>query len=366
MTTTRGLFGLPLMATLVCLAGCSHETAEEVESETVVPVTTAAAAIGTIRATIDVTGTITAAPGADQLVIAPQAGRIAEITKAEGDPVRAGDLLVRFEIPTLAADVASRKAELTRAQARLEKARAAQARAHDLFDRGVAARREVEEADRELADAQAGLPEAEATLKAAETTAGLSTVRARFSGVVAKRLHNPGDLVEATASDPVLRVVDPRRLEVTASVPIPDVARIVVGAHGQMANPGGGSTIVLKVVSRPAVVDPGTAAVPLRLAFVSRATPPIGTPVQVNIDAEEHRDVVLVPAQSVVHEGDETAVFVAVGEQAQRRAVTLGLSNAKQVEITSGVKSGEAIIVTGQAGLPDGAKITVSSSEPRP
>ena len=42
---------------------------------------------------------------------------------------------------------------------------------------------------------------------------GRATVRATFDGVVAKRMHNPGDLVEATSGDPVLRIIDPRRLE---------------------------------------------------------------------------------------------------------------------------------------------------------
>src|SRR6188474_3722758 len=106
------------------LGACSHETAEEVESETVVPVTTVAATTGTIRAVVNVTGTVTAAPGADQLVVAPQPARIAEITKAEGDLVTAGDLLVRFEIPTLTTDVATRRGELARAKARLDTARA--------------------------------------------------------------------------------------------------------------------------------------------------------------------------------------------------------------------------------------------------
>jgi RND family efflux transporter MFP subunit len=355
-----------LIATLTVAPACTHETAEEVESETVVPVTTVAAATGTIRAELNVTGTVTAAPGADQLVVAPQPARIAEITKAEGDLVKAGDLLVRFEIPALTVDVATRRGELARARARLENARAAQTRAHDLFDRGVASRKEVEDADRELADAQAGLTEAEATLAASETGASQSTVRARFNGVVAKRMHNPGDLADASASDPVMRVVDPRRLEVAASVPIADVARVAVGANAHMTNPAGGSDILLKVVSRPAAVDPGTAAVPLRLALVSPATPPIGTPVQVTIDAEEHRNVVVVPAQAVVREAEETAVFIANGDKAERRHVTLGLADQKQAEIVSGVKPGEAVIVTGQAGLPDGAKIAVSSSGPRP
>jgi RND family efflux transporter MFP subunit len=352
-----------LIPALLLAGACNKQSAEEVESETVVPVTAEPAATGSIRAVISVTGTVTAAPGADQVVIAPQPARIAEIPKAEGDRVSAGDLLVRFELPSLAADVATHHAEVTRADARLANARAGQTRAHDLFDRGVAARKEVEDADRELAEAQAGVTEARATLGASETTAGLATVRARFNGVVAKRYHNAGDLVDATAADPVIRVVDPRRLEVSASVPIPDVTRIVVGAAGHLKNPAGEGEIELKVVSRPAAVDPGTAAVPIRLAFAASDVAPVGTPVQITIDAEEHRTAVLVPAEAIVHEGDEAAVFIVKGDKAERRVVTVGINDGAHAEITSGVKAGEPVIVKGQAGLPDGATITTEAPD---
>jgi cobalt-zinc-cadmium efflux system membrane fusion protein len=354
---------LAIAAALLIGSACSHETTEEVESETVVPVTTEPATTGSIRASMTVTGTVTAAPGADQVVIAPQPSRILEIPKAEGDRVSAGDLLVRFEIPSLTADVATKRAEIARAEARLTNARAAQTRARDLFDRGVAARKEVEDADRELADAQADLTESRATLGAAQTSADLATVRARFSGVIAKRYHNAGELVDATAADPVMRVIDPKRLEVTASVPIPDAPRVVVGAAGHMKNPAGEGEIALKVVSRPAAVEQGTATVPIRMAFAASDVAPVGTPVQVTIDAEEHKNVVLVPAQAVMREADQIAVFVANGDKAERRVVTLGLSDAEHAEIKSGIKAGEPVIVKGQAGLPDGAKITTAAPE---
>ena len=64
--------------------------------------------------------------------------------------------------------------------------------------------------------------------------AGRATVRATFDGIVARRMHNPGDLVEATASDPVLRVIDPRRLEVVAAVPLADAPRVEVGAPAHL------------------------------------------------------------------------------------------------------------------------------------
>ncbi len=349
--------GLLIAAWLAC-AGCGHQAADEVESETIVPVSVEPAATGSIRGSISVTGTITAAPEAEQIVIAPQAARILEIPKAEGDRVAAGDVLVRFELPALAADVAAKHADVARQQARLENARAAQTRVHDLFDRGVAARKEVEDADRELLDTQASLTEAQATLSAAETSATLATIRARFSGVVAKRYHNAGEMVEASAADPIIRIVDPKRLEVTANVPIRDVARIVVGAAGRLHNPAGDDEIALRVVSRPAAIDPGTAAAPIRLSFAAANVAPVGTPVQVRIDTEEHKNVVLVPAASVVREAGETAVVVAHGEKAERRVVTVGLEDEVHVEIKSGVKPGDKVIVKGQAGLPDGARIT--------
>src|SRR6185436_8170716 len=96
---------------------------EEVETETVVPVATAPAQLGSIRAVIHATGDVNPAPGAELIVVAPEAARITQITKGEGDSVRKGEVLVRFEIPTLNAEVQSRSAEITATDARLRNAR---------------------------------------------------------------------------------------------------------------------------------------------------------------------------------------------------------------------------------------------------
>jgi RND family efflux transporter MFP subunit len=343
---------------------CSKQAAEEVDTETVVPVKEVPAATGTIRGVVHATGLVTPAPGAELVVIAPEAGRIAEMPHGEGDRVQQGDVLVRFEIPTAAADVQRQAAEVQRAQAALANAKAAQVRAHDLFDRGVAARKDVEDTDRAVADAEAAVAQAQASLAAATTTAGRSVVRAAFNGIVSKRYHNPGDLVEAAAGDPVLRLIDPSRLEVTASLPLADAPRVIIGAAARLTGrPAGSPDLALKVISRPAAVDAGTATVPVRLAFAGPTNYPSGTPVQLDIEAEQHANVVLIPAPALVREGEETAVFVAKGEKAERRVVVIGLTDGMDVEIVSGVKEGEMVIVDGQAGLPDGAKITREAAE---
>jgi RND family efflux transporter MFP subunit len=357
-----------LRGVLLCcalgLGACSKEAPEEVTSETVVPVTVAPAQRGTITATVHATGVIAAAPGAELIVVAPEPARILEIPKAEGDSVRRGDLLVRFEIPSSAAEALKQRAEIGRAQARLATGKSAQARARDLFERGVAARREVEDAEREVANAEADLENARAAMTAAETLASRSVVRATFDGVIVKRSHNPGDLVEPAAADPVLRVVDPRRLEVAASIPIGDAPRIRLGARATLVDaPEGAAPATLKVASSPAAVQTGTATVPVRVAFSGPVHYPVGTPVQIEIDAESHSDVVLVRASAVVHEGQETAVFVVADNVAHRRIVKTGLEDDQRVEITNGIDAGDVVVTSGQNGLPDGAKVMVGQEK---
>ena len=120
----------------------------------------------------------------------------------------------------------------------------------------------------------------------------------------------------------------------------------------------------LKVVSVPASVEAGTATVPVRLVVTSQVPLPVGTPVQLDIDGEQHHDAVLIPASAIVRDADETAVFVARDNKAHRRAVRLGIDDGMRVEVLSGVSAGDRVIVDGQAGLPDGA--TISNRGPTP
>ena len=355
---TRVLTALACAAALTVTA-CSHDSPEEVETETVVPVSIAPAEQGSIRASIRATGDVNPAPGAELIVTAPEPARIAAIPKGEGERVRRGEVLVRFEIPTLSAEATSKGAELAAAETRVKTARENQTRLHDLYERGVAARKDVEDADQAAADADAALAQARAGSGSAVALASRQTIAATFDGVIAKRWHNPGDLVEPGASDPVLRVIDPARLQVDASIAIPHLARVVVGAPGRLILPDAAAPVPLKVVGRPAAVEPGTAAAPVRLAFLQPHTFAAGTPVEVEIDAEEHANVVLVPLTAVVREGEETAVFVVSQNKAQRRHVVLGIVNGSRAEIREGVKPGEQVIVRGQTGLPDGAAVSL-------
>jgi RND family efflux transporter MFP subunit len=305
---------------------------------------------------------VTAAPGAELAVTAPEAARIVELPKAEGDRVRPGDLLVRFDIPSLTAGAASSRAAIDQAQARVENAKAAATRVQGLFERGVAARKEVEDAERELREANAALAQAQSASGAANALADRTVVRATFAGVVAKRFHNPGDMVEPGQSEQILRVVDPSRLEVTAAVPVAALARITSKSPAHISVPGSEEPVDATVVARPAAVEPGsvTASVRLRPSSVSGLT--VGVAVGVEILGPEHTAAVLVPPAAIVRDGDASIVMtIGADSKAHRNEVEVGVVNPEVAEIKKGLKPNDRVIIRGQAGLPDGATVTIGS-----
>ncbi len=364
-----GGWGIAIAAlvALVGAAGCSRPPTQDVETEDRVPVVTAPAGRGVIRPLVIATGTVRPAPGGELVITAPQEARIAAMPKAVGDPVHRGDLLVRFDIPSLAADTGERRSAEASAEARLTNARAAEKRVRGLFERGIAARKELEDAEREMADAEAALAAARTAHAAAGELAGRAVVRAPFDGIVAARGHEPGELVDPSAADPILRLVDPGRLQVEATVPLAALAQVTVGSPATVAGPGGFPPERARVLTRPAAVDAATSTAMVRLAFAAPTRLPAGTPVHVEIEGPPRDGVVLVPAAALVEEGTDSFLFTVDAQgKAHRRQVQVGVVAGGNAEIRSGVEPGASVVIGGQNGLPDGAATQPAPAPPPP
>jgi RND family efflux transporter MFP subunit len=364
---------LLMLPMLLALPACHKASPEAVDTVEAVPVTVAAARSGPIRPVIAATGQVKPAPGAELLVTAPQEARIAEMPKAAGDRVGRGELLVRFEIPTLKADAAARRSDLARAEAQLTTARQSHTRLSGLLERGIASRKEVEDALRDLTQAEATVSEARSATSAAAELATRQVVRAPFSGVVAARSHQVGDLVDPGAAEPLLRVIDPSRLEVEAAVPAASLGPIALGSPARVRGANFPAQVA-RVVAEPASVDPTTGTAQVRLAFDTPTQLPSGLAVDVEIEGEEHPAAILIPAEALIQEGAESFVFTVDGQKkAHRRKVEVGVVAGGLAEILSGVKAGEPVVVRGQTALPDGATVemtemteTTDAAEPEP
>jgi RND family efflux transporter MFP subunit len=350
-----------LVVACALAAACHRAKPEEVQTDAAVPVEVAEARTGTITAVVTATGTVTAASGGDVTITAPQPARIAQMTGSVGDRVRRGTVVVRFDSPAARTELASRAGELGQAQAQLENARHNYTRLSELLAKGIASRKEVEDAKRQLREAEAAVGQGQRTRAAAADLAARATPVAPFDAVIAERWHGPGDLVDV--NEHVVRLVDPRRLEVTAMVAVGDAQRLTPGHAARVIVPGAeaDSSLPATVASGAGAADAttGTAAVRLKLG----SPLPVGTPVQVEIEAEQRTNTVIVPMAAVVKEEAKTHVYVVgADKKAHRREVLLGLTTPTEAEIVRGVQAGEKVVVKGQDELPDGALVTVEAA----
>ncbi len=352
------------LAGIALVAACHKGPAEDVATTAPVPVQVAEAHLGTITEYLRVTGTVDPAPGADWTALPPDRALVAEVRYATGDMVRRGSVVVRFDAPPLRSDLATRAGELASARARLENARKNHDRLALLLEKGIASRKEMEDARKELLDSEAAVRQSGQTHEAAAELAARATAVAPFDGVVSQRWHNPGEIIDA--NEHVLRLVDPRRLQVTASVPVADASRVVIGRAARVTVPGNDRVERSgKVVGAPAFVDPATGTAAVRVAVSGPL--PVGATVEAAIVADQRSNVLIVPSGAILREEDKTSVFVVSSDsKAHRHAVVVGLTSGDEVQIVSGVRDGEKVVVKGHEELPDGAVVTIEEAEAEP
>jgi RND family efflux transporter MFP subunit len=348
-------------AVLLTLTACGRSARQETEEEPAIPVLVEPVRLGTIRASISATGVVGTLPGAAFTVAATQPARIAEITKNVGDTVKSGEILVRFEFPSLRTQAAADQAVANAAELRVKQAQLAQGRIRTLVAQGAASHSELDDADRELAAAEGEYAIAKAALGAVEAQSQNTIIRAPFDGTVTERMHNPGDNVRAGDDDPILRLIDPKQVQVMVTLPVADTGRFVVGATARAVAEGRAQPDLLHVATRPAP-ESGAKTVEITLAFDTPTELQPGTQVGVEIDAEQRSNVPLVPAIAVLRENPaQPVVVVAAGSVAERRPVAIGLVDGENIEILSGLKPGELIITQGHSTLRDGTPISVSA-----
>ena len=339
---------------LACGRGSDPETTAETIAVTVQP-----ARIGSLRDTVSVSGVVVPAAVADFVVTADQPAEIAEIPHNEGETVKTGDVLVRLDIPAVINEVATRQLELNEANSRVEAAKKDESRLEPLVAQGLTARNKLEAARAARMAAEANATQVRARFESAKALESSSVIRARFPGVVIKRWHAPGEMVASGESDPILRVIDPARLQVSIEVPRTQAERIVQGQPATVQTGTGTEPAVVSMKGTPA--NEAAKTVEVRLSTTSATPLTIDSMVQAEIVLEELKDVLLIPA-GAVQRGD-TGPFVwlaAVTGQATKREIRVGLTVTGVTQVLTGLAAGDQVIVTGIAQLSEGVMVTIS------
>jgi len=304
-------------------------------------ITIAPAATGELDTAVLASATVDAAPDAEAVLTARAPGTVTRILVRIGDPVRAGQTLALIEsrdASQIAADRAAAAARVTLAGRQL-------ARERTLLGQGVSPRADFETAQANLAVAQADARRASAAAGAARVTGDGRSV-AVVSPVSGRMTSASAALGQFVAAETELfRVADPRRLQITASVPPADAPRVRTGDRVELAT-NDGQTIEGRVRSATGVVDPQSRAATVVVTPTAGSSALLpGQLVQARIFASggamPHE--VMVPQDSVQTIGSQSVVFVRTRTGFRAQAVKLGARSNGMVGITDGLAAGTPI-----------------------
>ena len=174
---------------LLLLIGCSRARPTSSDDEragqsvaVVAEVTVTRVVRADIHSTLAVSGTLAALPNQEVKVSSLVPGRVARMEVGEGDSVKSGDLLAKIDDRSFLDQIQQAEAGVAQAKASLENARLNRERNENLLGRGIAARRDVEDARMQANVAEAALRQAEATLALARLQLARTEVRAPLDG----------------------------------------------------------------------------------------------------------------------------------------------------------------------------------------
>lgn len=356
----RRLVAASALITLPFLAACGGTTEEPVETTGAIGVTVQAARSGTLRDLTTASGVVVPSTAGDWTVVSTDPAEILELPKKLEDPVVVGDVLVRLEIPSLTQELSALELAVLDAGARADRAKADLARQTSLFDRGLTSRNTFDLARLEQSAAETNLVGARTRLESVKAAENRAVIRARFGGVVTDVFRAVGDQVRPSADDPILRVVDPTRVQVSVQLPLAQLARIVSGQAATVLAIAGATAEPAVVVSKSEAVAAGSPTGEVRLAFTNPATLPLNTPVSAEILLDQRSQVIIVPA-TAVHRDDLGTFVVVVGTDlvAHRRDVRAGLTTKDSAEIAAGLSAGEQVITSDLSNVTDGKPVVI-------
>ena len=272
-------------------------------------------------------------------------GLVEWIGPREGDEVKAEELIAQINVAALKAALESAEASFNLADRQYE-------RRKGLFDRGVAAKEELDRTATERAMALSALRQARV-----EYERGF--VRSPVPGIVNKLFVDEGEYVDR--GNPVADVVNVVKIKVVVNVPEKDVSFLAVGREVFVtvdALPG--RSFVGTVDFVPFKADGATRTFPVRVVLFNqgRDIRP-GMIARVAFLRRMIPEALSVPLSAVVDKGGERLIFVEEGGVARSRSIEIGVIQRDRVQIVKGISPGDRVIVTGQNNVEDGIPVEV-------
>jgi membrane fusion protein (multidrug efflux system) len=270
-------------------------------------------------------------------------GRVIRLHFFEGQSVGKGAPLVTIDDAMLRAQAERATAERDLARQQLERVRLL--------------RQQNASSAADLERAEAAARSAAAALAVLQLQIARSTVRAPFAGVVGQRFVSVGDYVTTATRLLTLQTVDPQR----AVIEVPE-------RHAVRLHPG--QTVAFTVAAEPGrtfnaqvdFIDPVVQTANRTIMVKGRAPNPNrvlrpGMFIEARLATATRVNAIVVPEDAVQPLRTANVVWVVDGGKASRRVVQLGARSQGVVEILSGIKAGELVVVGGLERMAEGMPV---------
>jgi len=275
-------------------------------------------------------------------VTIPLAGRItarlAQLYADEGDPVRAGQVLVRFEDSDL--------------QETMRQAQAQEVYAKQEFDRIARLLKTGTSAQADYDKAQATWQAAQAATRQAAAQVAFLQLASPADGRVIRRDGEIGQLIPASQTVMWLARNDP--LRITTNVDEEDVNMVKAGEVVLIrADAFPGKVFHGQVQAVTPMGDASARTYRVRIEFTEPAPFMIGMTAETNIIVSEKKDALLLPASAV----NDNAVWRVAGGRLQKMPVSIGIRGTDKVEVTGGLGETDQIAAAPDASFYEGMRV---------
>ena len=383
MRRSRRWLWVTLLALAVAAGGIAYSRMSAVQEVEIATVTTAypSQAIALLNATGYVVAQRKASVGSKAT------GRLEWLGVQEGSKVKQGELIARLEnldvnalLNQAQANVQVARANLEQGQAELRNAELELNRARDLVDRKFLSQSAYDQARARYDRAQATIAGyrlrsvwPRPNRRNAEVAVEQTLIRAPFDGVVLTKNANVGDVITTFSAavdtkGAVVTMADMSTLEVEADVSESNLQKAKVGQPVEIQLDALPDTRFRGEVARIVpTVDRAKATVLVKVKFIERderVLPDMSAKVtflERDLREGERTARTAVPPSAIVTRDGETAVFVVEGDRVRRARIETGATLGEVVEVKSGVKPGEKIVLKPAENLADGAQVKVAT-----
>jgi macrolide-specific efflux system membrane fusion protein len=305
---------------------------------------------------VQATGIIKPKVGAEVKVGARITGKVEHLYANIGDRVKKGQILVRLEQDDLKARADEAEAAYLEAKAAFDKAKIDLERDKPLAEKGYVTQQNIDVLQNAYDMANARVLKAKADQDYAKAQLSYATITAPIGGTIASVTTQQGETVAAGLNAPTfITIIDLNKLEVNAYVDETDVGKIGVGQEALFTVDtfadkdfkGKVTAIYPRAVLQENVVNYIT------LISIENSEGKLKPDMTANvtITLKKKTGVLAVPGAAVVREGGKKYVMLQAKDgKATRREVKTGWKEGTYLEITSGLKEGDVVLVSGGNG----------------